>query len=223
MAKIGTKQPNQNPNTFLKKILQSILDEERGRIHYHHSKKTATDLFEERIIRPAWSTRKSRSRQFLAWQDLEGPLGSSWTLLPLAPKIYHYFCVWSMKSIYHLEGKSNGYEEDNAASKTGPYSVHSLYTTNQYFVSALYCILFPYFFIKVRKWDWLFCFQPSLIPAGAVLTDTVINPLFAPSLISPFSELLEHGESMGKTSILRKKNKRLLPRLKTLLIREAFC
>lgn len=47
MAKIRTKQKKktvQNPNTFLKKILQSILDEERGGIHYHHNKKTATDL-----------------------------------------------------------------------------------------------------------------------------------------------------------------------------------
>lgn len=51
--------------------------------------------------------------------------------------------------MYNLEGKSNGYE-DNAAIKTGPYLVHSLYTTNQYFVSAQYCFLFPYIFIKVR-------------------------------------------------------------------------
>lgn len=79
-----------------------------------------------------------------------------------------------------------------------------LYTTNQYFVSALY--LFPHFLNKVRKWDWLFYFQPSLIPAGADLTDT-INPLFAASLISPFSELLEHGDRMEKTSIWRKKLK----------------
>lgn len=83
-----------------------------------------------------------------------------------------------------------------------------LYTTNQYFVSALHCFLLPYFFIKLRKWDWLFCFQPSLKPAGAVLTDTVINPLFATSLISSSSEVLEHGERIGKTSIWRQQKKK---------------
>lgn len=154
------------------------LDEERGGIHYRHRKRLQQTFFEEGITWPAWSRRKTRSRHIVS--GMTRFRKASWV-------IQDSLTTWTQNVSLLL------------------YVANCpLYTTNQYFVSALY--LFPHFLNKVRKWDWLFYFQPSLIPAGADLTDT-INPLFAASLISPFSELLEHGDRMEKTSIWRKKLK----------------
>lgn len=94
-AKIRTKQKKKPKSKHLSWKNTSEHSRWGGGIHYHHSKKTSTDLLWEKDHLVSMIQKENQIKtQFLAWQDLEGSLGSSRTLLPLAPKIYHHFSTW---------------------------------------------------------------------------------------------------------------------------------